>query len=139
MKIEERAKANVATFRDTCKRSAEQMGWDLKDTSYAVWNFTLSALEKQADYDRLQKSFALACRILDDFSCPYDMMGVDWWPECKKCKHEESWLCWQKYFRERVESEPVCRVCGCTQNNACPGGCYWIEEYLCSRCAEMSK
>ena len=31
--------------------------------------------------------------------------------------------------------ERKCRVCGCTQNNACPGGCYWVEEDLCSQCA----
>lgn len=36
---------------------------------------------------------------------------------------------------------PVCRVCGCTDDNACPGGCYWVEDPecigdLCSRCAE---
>lgn len=28
-----------------------------------------------------------------------------------------------------------CRVCGCTQYHACPGGCYWVEKDLCSRCA----
>jgi len=27
-----------------------------------------------------------------------------------------------------------CRVCGCTQYNACPGGCYWVEDELCSNC-----
>ncbi len=30
---------------------------------------------------------------------------------------------------------PRCRVCGCTDNNACPGGCYWVEDDLCSKCA----
>lgn len=25
-----------------------------------------------------------------------------------------------------------CRVCGCTDDNACPGGCYWVEDDLCS-------
>jgi hypothetical protein len=33
------------------------------------------------------------------------------------------------------KTERRCRVCGCTQNNACPGGCYWVEWDLCSRCA----
>lgn len=28
-----------------------------------------------------------------------------------------------------------CRICGCTQNNACPEGCYWVEKNLCSVCA----
>lgn len=27
-----------------------------------------------------------------------------------------------------------CRVCGCTDDKACPGGCVWAEPDLCSRC-----
>jgi hypothetical protein len=27
-----------------------------------------------------------------------------------------------------------CRVCGCTQEHACPGGCSWVEFDLCSVC-----
>lgn len=33
------------------------------------------------------------------------------------------------------QNETKCRVCGCTQLHGCPGGCYWIEEDLCSQCA----
>ena len=29
----------------------------------------------------------------------------------------------------------VCRVCGCTDDRACPGGCSWVAANLCSRCA----
>lgn len=29
----------------------------------------------------------------------------------------------------------ACRKCGCTQFRACPGGCRWVEDDLCSRCA----
>lgn len=43
---------------------------------------------------------------------------------------------------ERLESllaEPTCRVCGCTEDNACQdddaGPCWWIEPGLCSHCA----
>lgn len=32
--------------------------------------------------------------------------------------------------------ERSCRVCGCTDERACPGGCYWVEPDLCSRCFE---
>lgn len=28
----------------------------------------------------------------------------------------------------------VCRKCGCTENRACEGGCYWVEPGLCSQC-----
>jgi len=29
-----------------------------------------------------------------------------------------------------------CRVCGCTEDNACEGGCSWVEDDLCSACAD---
>lgn len=28
-----------------------------------------------------------------------------------------------------------CRVCGCNDFHACPGGCSWVEDDLCSACA----
>jgi hypothetical protein len=31
----------------------------------------------------------------------------------------------------------TCRSCGCTPARACPGGCYWLEEDLCSSCANV--
>lgn len=40
----------------------------------------------------------------------------------------------------RKSSEPACRVCRCTEHNACDGGCSWVEVEkgsppLCSACA----
>jgi ParB/RepB/Spo0J family partition protein len=32
----------------------------------------------------------------------------------------------------------VCRVCGCTEDNACEGGCSWVEADLCSSCAPVA-
>lgn len=29
-----------------------------------------------------------------------------------------------------------CRVCGCTEDRACEGGCHWVEDDLCSACVE---
>lgn len=34
------------------------------------------------------------------------------------------------------EEERSCRVCGCTDLNACEGGCSWVDEDLCSACAD---
>jgi hypothetical protein len=30
-----------------------------------------------------------------------------------------------------------CRYCGCTDERACPGGCWWMDEAhtICSRCS----
>ncbi len=28
----------------------------------------------------------------------------------------------------------TCRVCGCTDQYACDGGCWWVERDLCSAC-----
>ncbi|MGY2051916.1 hypothetical protein [Methylobacterium sp. JK268] len=30
----------------------------------------------------------------------------------------------------------VCRTCGCTQDDACPGGCGWAGPDLCTACAD---
>lgn len=93
--------------------------------------------------NRMAKAFALLCRVLDDFAgpSPCQVRQTDW-PECngesEQCGDRPIWQCWQKYILERVDAEPVCRVCGCTQNNACPGGCYWVEPDLCSACAEAA-
>lgn len=32
----------------------------------------------------------------------------------------------------------TCRVCGCTDESACPTGCWWVEPDLCSRCGDGS-
>lgn len=42
---------------------------------------------------------------------------------------------------QHVDSSPLfdvqkCSVCGCTDDCACPGGCYWVADGLCSRCAD---
>jgi hypothetical protein len=31
-----------------------------------------------------------------------------------------------------------CRVCGCSNLSACAGGCWWVEDDLCSSCVPMS-
>ena len=33
-----------------------------------------------------------------------------------------------------MPSEMRCRVCGCTEDRACDGGCLWAAPNLCSRC-----
>ena len=33
----------------------------------------------------------------------------------------------------------TCRVCGCTNDRACPGGCRWVEFDLCSACDRKLK
>jgi hypothetical protein len=37
-----------------------------------------------------------------------------------------------------LEGEGVCRVCGCTDQAACPGGCAWVDDAhtLCSQCGK---
>lgn len=34
-----------------------------------------------------------------------------------------------------AEETQHCRICGCTNDRGCPGGCSWIEDDLCDRCA----
>jgi hypothetical protein len=40
----------------------------------------------------------------------------------------------------KVETlEGICRKCGCTEDRACDGGCYWVAQDLCSACAEAAE
>ena len=32
-----------------------------------------------------------------------------------------------------------CRICGCTDDDACKGGCWWVSPGLCSRCVPKKK
>lgn len=42
-------------------------------------------------------------------------------------------------WKDSVFDVRTCRVCGCTDDRACPGGCYWVEEDLCSACVGKEK
>ncbi len=42
----------------------------------------------------------------------------------------------------QASSVRKCRVCGCTDDHACmtnEGPCHWVEEDLCSACAELGE
>ena len=41
-------------------------------------------------------------------------------------------------LEKALDAQRRCRVCGCTDDNACPGGCYWMEDDLCSECAKTA-
>lgn len=39
------------------------------------------------------------------------------------------------YYTDRLAGGVCCIVCGCTEDDACPGGCSWAANGLCSACA----
>jgi hypothetical protein len=41
------------------------------------------------------------------------------------------------YAHRRTDRAGVrtCRVCGCTDDHACEGGCWWVDADLCSACS----
>lgn len=53
-------------------------------------------------------------------------------------RRERAALRMRDIYRSRLEEldGTSCRACGCTENNACDGGCTWAEEDLCSRCSD---
>jgi activating signal cointegrator 1 len=67
------------------------------------------------------------CWILEDvrrFLDPVPMQGK------QQLFDAEDWL----FDAPHVFAGPRCRVCGCTNDCACPEGCWWIEPDLCSNC-----
>lgn len=96
-------------------------------------------------FGQYEKAFALACRFMADniAECPAACDKELDWPECnsenEQCGDREQYECWQKYFKEIVAGERVCKVCGCTNDNACKGGCSWVTADLCSHCADKKE
>lgn len=38
----------------------------------------------------------------------------------------------------KIMKNQKCRICDCTEDQACPGGCSWVEEDLCDNCVEAA-
>lgn len=61
-------------------------------------------------------------------------------------RHAQSAATFEEYYpggvaefhrQERIAAgrEHACLGCGCSESRACPGGCVWATETLCSSCA----
>ena len=37
------------------------------------------------------------------------------------------------------KKELKCRICGCTQDRACAGGCSWFDKNLCTNCTNSDE
>lgn len=53
-----------------------------------------------------------------------------------------AWLAQLNAAYRGTAETPFCRVCGCTEDRACPGGCCWVPDPrmlgdLCSTCAHL--
>lgn len=121
---------------------------EYEDTEYSpmevTWlSYALEAYQETGytpeEIRDLQKSFALACRFISDYlDCPMTEADAnfEFCEDLIECGIPNNWECWRRYFLEKVGKEQVCRVCGCTQDHACPpDGCSWVEPDLCSSCA----
>lgn len=53
-------------------------------------------------------------------------------------KYEQQLKNFQDQWNIFDEDTRSCRICGCTWNNACSGGCYWITDDLCSQCVKYA-
>lgn len=57
-------------------------------------------------------------------------------------KNTENFITVFESYLERLAAEGplfdedtrLCKKFGCSQYNACPGGCYWVNDELCSKC-----
>jgi hypothetical protein len=57
--------------------------------------------------------------------------------ECRVCGFPDNIEKMADYHCGDDEDDgPACRVCGCTQNNACFPSCHWVEDDLCSACVD---
>lgn len=60
--------------------------------------------------------------------------------ECPTCGYPDDLEKMADYHcGEDDDDGPACRVCGCTENNACFPSCHWVEDDLCSTCLEWTR
>lgn len=50
--------------------------------------------------------------------------------DCKNCRRVVA----VEDFRCLNCGELICVLCGCTENHACPGGCFRVRSGVCSEC-----
>ena len=95
----------------------------------------------EEENDRIKESFWLAeqdpmmgtYENREDFDADFD--SVRYVPDCSIVFEAADIEIVEELKTNAEEATRKCRVCGCTDYCACPGGCYWVEEDLCSRCA----
>ena len=64
---------------------------------------------------------------------PWKVRAAAMWAELE---HVHS-IPFDEFISQRA-ALPHCLVCGCSDDDACPGGCYWVGPALCSACAGAS-
>lgn len=45
-----------------------------------------------------------------------------------------AWMMGARVVINTAKGRPCCRICGCTETEACEGGRAWAEPGLCTRC-----
>ena len=75
------------------------------------------------------EAHAACTRFGADHTWAHPYQGTDW-------DHEERRA--RAWILEVVREDDVrtCRECGCTDDAACDGGCWWVKDDLCSACAK---
>ncbi len=87
--------------------------------------------------------YALACFLTDEADPIRARAGL----AAEERIRNELVKCAQEVIRPQISGTPtlplpsmlgmVCQDCGCSEKDACPGGCSWADTDLCSRCAEV--
>lgn len=110
----------------------------------AVWKDL--SLDQQAEIGKAAVEYVLACHVMD-FSAHSDALV---WARAGEASvdaaQQELEDCIDRVFPGSMldgRAEPLvpsivgmfCRRCGCSQYDACDGGCDWAEPYLCTACA----
>jgi len=88
-----------------------------------------------------QKLTGEPLRWLEDAQECFDGIHGQWWEDRGVIAIQDGPGTWQSWRDIRQsEHEPLattCRGCGCTDDHACPEGCWWVEKGprpLCSSC-----
>lgn len=119
-----------------------------KDKDYLTFCKRLNLLKKYENHkgkfkkSELNEILKLICFKNIGFCCDITKQCIS-----RDCVLEILKINKDEYHKVKIEfgnqmigiTERKCRICGCTDKHACPGGCHWVEKDLCSTCDGIIK
>lgn len=115
----------------------ERLGLEFDEEQVDRWSLEtlwpqIEARLGQLSYRELLELFFYAPAAMQGLESPVIAWSLGVEPEGEPDEAQDSRFTY-------LGSHRRCRVCGCTDDHPCPDGCCWVENDLCSQCAEAMK
>lgn len=116
---------------------------EIEDLDGIKWTFTIESfqIENSQNHTELSEEDINEIDAIVNSNVDDDLIDLEQLDREAAAMSETTENDIKDVFTESEDPQPIqkCRVCGCTQERACPGGCYWVEPDLCSSCEGIAE